>query len=310
MVKAFAEQADNLDYAYGFYLNNQWDLLDATMRKNFESTWPKSPSELDRHTCIHRLLYLGVVPLDPVGRNPTAKHEVWSRIFKKEEEFSQAAYWTMRDPRFIVMHKRIANQFIGLLRSHVEWIPALPMIYLRANGISIPESWRIPVGNIESLRDAYRQNFELSCQALHLVVRMQNISEGRSHEAIRNSGSPAGWAPRSLRTRDHVNNMNQFIKTNAATKEAYLNRTPALRHFWEAAFDRDVRNSIAHADFDYLAHAGVVTFKDGEIPYYVFVEALIRQVSLLFFWLDLCKLYKIYGSRWDEKNQKFLGLGA
>lgn len=114
--------------------------------------------------------------------------------------------------------------------------------------------------------------------------------------------------PRALRPQDLVNNLNQFTKSNAATKEAYLSRYSHLRYFWNAAFSRDVRNSIAHAEFDYIMHESIVKYKGREVPYYVFIEALIKQISLLIFWLDLCKLCKIYGSRWDPIGSKFLGL--
>lgn len=302
------EKVDPLEHAYGFYLKQKWDLLDRLMRKNFERAWPENPSFLDRHTAMHRFIFPYLVSLDPEGLYPQTKYEVWSRIFKNEAAFSECAHSVISNPEFEAMNRRVAEQFFNLLRANAEWLPALAIIHLRAKGRPVPTGWQVPVGRIDSLRDAYRQNFEVSCQILPLIIRMQNISERRDPESIKDPNDPNGWAPRILRAQDRVNNVNQYTKSRAATKEAYLNRHPRLRHYWNSSFSRDVRNSIAHAEFDYVMHDGIIAYKGREVPYYVFIEALIRQITLLAFWLDLCKLYKIYGSRWDFQNRVFLGL--
>jgi hypothetical protein len=307
-VRWFGERVDALEHAYGFYLRGKWDLLDSVMRRTFEGAWPDNPSTLDRHTLIHRILYTLLIHLDPTGAYPRAKHEVWSRSFKKPAEFSECAHSVISKPDFNATNRRVSEQFISLLRNQAEWLPTLAVAHLRADGKAVPPGWQVPVGRIDSLRDAYRQNFEVSCQMLPLVIRMQNISEGRDPEVIRDPGDSNAWTPRDLQPRDYVNNVNQYIKAKAATKEAYLNRHSRLRHYWNSAFSRDVRNSIAHAEFDYMMHDGLISYKSREVPYYVFIEALIKQITLLAFWLDLCKLFRIYGSRWDSRNGKFLGL--
>lgn len=304
----FAERVDPLEHAYGFYLKEKWGLLDSLMVRNFEDIWPEKPTALDRHTTIHRFLYLLVASMDPSDIHPRSKFETWSRIFKKEAEFSECAHSVISKPEFAALNKRVAEQFFSLLRNDAEWFPALAIVHLRAYGKRVPQDWRVPIGRIDSLRDGYRQNFEVSCQMLPFVIQMQNISEGRDPETIRDPSSMDGWAPRSLSSRDRVNNINQFVKANAATKEAYLNRHPSLRYYWNSSFSREVRNSIAHAEFDYSMHDGILSYKGREAPYYAFIEALIRQITLLAFWLDLCKVYKIYGSRWDSKNNVFRGL--
>ncbi|MFI1845971.1 hypothetical protein ACH439_28020 [Streptomyces microflavus] len=314
LVRSFAEKVDPLEHAYGFYLQERWDLLDSMMMRNFkedwpiEGSWPSNPSDLDRHTHIHRILSLLAAAMDPGGHKQRAKYELWSRTFEKQEEFSELSFRIISEPTFATVNRRISDQFFRMLRDASEWIPALAIAHLRANGGHIPGDWRVPLGRIDSLRDAYRQNFEVSCQMLPLVIRIQNMSEGRDDATIRDPTLPDGWAPRALRPQDLVNNLNQFTKSNAATKEAYLSRYSHLRYFWNAAFSRDVRNSIAHAEFDYITHESIVKYKGREVPYYVFIEALIKQISLLIFWLDLCKLCKIYGSRWDPIGSKFLGL--
>ncbi|MER7838278.1 hypothetical protein ABTY98_20895 [Streptomyces sp. NPDC096040] len=309
-VRLYGARVDGLEHAYGFYLRERWDLLDSVMRRNFEEAWPDNPSALDRHTKLHRLIYVLMFAMDPVGAYPRAKYELWSRTFKREAEFSQCAHSVISTAEFTSTNRRVAEQFLSLLRDYAEWLPTLAVAHLRAAGKSVPTDWRVPVGRIDSLRDAYRQNFEVSCQILPLVIRMQNIAEGREPEVLRDPQDANGWTPRVLQPRDYVNNINQYTKAKAATKEAYLNRHSALRYYWNSAFSRDVRNSIAHAEFDYVMHDGLITYKDREAPYYVFIEALIKQITLLAFWLDLCKLYKIYGSRWDPQGKTFLGLGG
>ncbi|MFI9112740.1 hypothetical protein [Streptomyces venezuelae] len=308
IVREFEERVDAIEHAYGFYLQERWDLLDSVMRRSFEDAWPKSPSVLDRHTYLHRILSVLAAALDPNGFYPRAKRELWSRTFGKEENFSELAFRVTTDSNFEVINRRLSDQLVRLLRDAADWIPALAIAHLRAGRMSIPEDWRVPLVRIDTLRDAYRQNFEVSCQMLPLVVRMQNMTEGRDIDVIRDPGLPGGWAPRTLLPRDLVNNVNQYTKAKASTKEAYLNRNSRLRHFWNSAFTRDVRNGIAHAEFDYVMHDGIVRYKDVEVPQYVFVEALIQQIALLVFWLDLCKLCKIYGSRWDPVRKNFLGL--
>ncbi|MFC8674165.1 hypothetical protein ACFUEN_16000 [Streptomyces griseorubiginosus] len=307
-VRWFGERVDALEHAYGFYLREKWDLLDSVMTRHFAEVWPDKPSALDRHTLIHRLLYMLVLAMDPKGMYPAAKYETWSRSFKKHAEFSECAHSIISQPDFNATRRRVFEQFIGLLRNYTEWMPTLAVTHLRAREKPIPEGWRVPLGRIDSLRDAYRQNFEVSCQMLPLIIRLQNIAEGRAPDVIRTPGITGEWEPRALQTKDYVNNINQYIKAKAATKEAYLNRHRLLRCYWNSAFSRDVRNSIAHAEFDYVMHDGIVTYKSRKVPYYVFIEALIKQVTLLAFWLDLCKLYAIYGSRWDAQNGKFMGL--
>ncbi|MFH8367410.1 hypothetical protein [Streptomyces sp. NPDC018031] len=315
LVRAFAEKADPLEHAYGFYLQERWDLLDSVMKRRFEEdwpieeSWPSGLSELGRHTQLHRIISLLAGAMDPAGHYSRARRELWSRVSRKRAEFSELAFGIISEPGFSTIHQRVADQFFGLLRDGSEWIPALAIAHLRASRIPVPGDWRVPIGRIDSLRDAYRQNFEVSCQMLPVVIRMQNMAEGRDDGTIRDPALSNGWAPRALRARDLVNNVQQFAKSKAATKEAYLCRYTHLRHFWHSAFSRDVRNSIAHAEFDYVMHDGLVRYKGREVPCHVFIEALVEQIVLLVLWLDLCKLCKVYGSRWDPAGRTFSGLG-
>lgn len=266
-VRWFGDRVDPLEHAYGFYLGEKWDLLDSVMKRNFEELWPENPSILDRHTALHRILYLPVFSLDPEGYYPKSKHDTWSRTFKKEAEFARCAHSIIAKPEFTAANRRVSEQFLNLLRSNQEWTPAMTVVHLRAIGTPIPHGWQFPAGRIDSLRDAYRQNFEVSCQMLPLVIRMQNIAEGRDPEIIRDPTDTQGWRPRNLDRRDQVNNLNQYTRAKAVTKEAYLDRHTLLRYHWNAAFNRDVRNSIAHAEFDYTMHDGMISYKGREVPF-------------------------------------------
>ncbi|MFC8519879.1 hypothetical protein [Streptomyces sp. NPDC057257] len=221
----FGERVDPLEHAYTFYLKEKWDLLDSVMSRNFDEFWPESPTTLDRHTFLHRFVFLLVACLDSRGVHPRAKYEVWSRTRRKEAEFSECAHSVISKPEFTAINRRIADQFFNLLRNNAEWFPTLAIVHLRARGKQIPQGWQVPVGRIDSLRDAYRQNFEVSCQMLPLVIRMQNIAEGRDPESIRDLADTGGWTPRGLSSRDLVNNINQYTRAKAATKEAYLSRS-------------------------------------------------------------------------------------
>jgi hypothetical protein len=307
-VREFEEKVDHLEHAYNFYLQSKWGLLDSVMGKRFEGMWPEESSVLERHTTLHRILQLLAASVEPEGVYFQAKCEIWSRIFKKEAEFAELAHGVISEPGFVATSRRVAEQLMTLLRDAAEWIPTLAISHLRAVNRSIPENWRVPLGRIDALRDAYRQNFEVGCQMLPLVIMLQNVAEGRDSRTIRDPSQSDGWAPRTLDARDLVNNINQYRKAKSATKEAYLNRHPVLRYYWNASFSRDVRNSIAHAEFDYVMHDGAIRYKGREVPYYVFVEALIKQISLLVFWLDFLKLHRVYGSRWDPVNKRFLGV--
>ncbi|MGW8351051.1 hypothetical protein [Streptomyces wedmorensis] len=308
IVRDFEEKVDPLEHAYGFYLQGKWELLDSVVKRHFSKAWPDDPTILDRHTYLHRILSWLQSAVEPAGQHVQAKREIWQKAGASEERFAKLAFSVISNPGFSVVNRRVSDQFFSLLRDGEEWVSALAIVHLRAAGKSIPAEWRIPPGRIGTLRDAYRQNFEVSCQMLPVVIRMQNMCEGRDPEVIRDPAISGGWAPRSLRPQELVNNMNQFSKVNAATKEAYLNRNSKLRSFWNSAFSRDVRNSIAHAEFDYVMHDGILEYKGRRVPFHVFVEALIKQIALLIFWLDLCKLCKIYGSRWDPATGSFLGL--
>ena len=70
------------------------------------------------------------------------------------------------------------------------------------------------------------------------------------------------------------------------------------------AFNRQIRNAIAHADADeVVAKAEITTGKGATLSYLEFVESLFKQLELLMLWLNLAKLFRVYdflASRGDE----------
>jgi len=62
------------------------------------------------------------------------------------------------------------------------------------------------------------------------------------------------------------------------------------------AFDRNIRNAIAHADVDEVVATGDIIVGNGEtVSYMSFVESVVEQLLLLLLWLNLAKLYRVYG---------------
>ena len=87
----------------------------------------------------------------------------------------------------------------------------------------------------------------------------------------------------------------QFKKLTAEAKEAFLDRFPVTEGYWLDAFDRSIRNAIAHADADEVVTAGEITTGKGTtLSYMKFVEAVAKQLQLILLWLNLTKLFRVY----------------
>ena len=136
------------------------------------------------------------------------------------------------------------------------WTPALPSLWVDRLGYKIPDEWRLPGDDFAILRGAYQQNFELSCQALSMLVATQNAADGRSATVIRLDTESSPWIPSKLPPNLRPRTLAQFKKLTAEAKEAFLDRFPVTEGYWLDAFDRSIRNAIAHADADEVVTAG------------------------------------------------------
>ncbi|MGW2415446.1 hypothetical protein ACWCV5_25120 [Streptomyces tubercidicus] len=293
--RALAGSLDDYQRVYGLHIRNQWDLVNSNIDRIFGG-WDEDSSAAKSMNFLHGALYLGISAIDPADRYPSVKREIWSRTFKNPAEFAEEARRAERCGELKKLQQRISDQFFFLVRHSDQWVAAVPIMYARFNRKVIPGDWRIPGDDFTSLRDAYRQNFELSCQALSLVVRMQNIAEGREADTIYtdNQGNP--WVPRNFPKVGKAKppkRIKQFERLNSATKELYLNRSSKLANLWDACFERSLRNAISHADADHDFGDGLIHTSKGVEAYHDFLVSVAWQVPLLTFWLDLIKLWRV-----------------
>jgi hypothetical protein len=291
-----AKEWSQLERAYQFYLAEDWSRLDNAMARLLEDSWPKQPDMVTRHDLIHRLLTVMIVPLDPMGFYGDAQKEVWQRA-----EPSQAFTDYIRQPsaqaEFVALQKRLFRQISHLIKIRDMWTPALPYLWLNRLGQSVPDEWRLPGDDFAVLRGAYQQNFELSCQALPMLVVTQNAADGRSATIISADGEASPWIPAGIPNKTKPpRTLAQFTKLNAESKQAFLDRFPATEAMWQDTFDRNVRNAIAHADTDEVIATGQITTGKGmTLTYLSFVESVAKQLELLLLWLNLAKLFRVYG---------------
>ncbi len=287
----------HLERAYQFYLTEDWGRFDGAMSRLMEEEWPDQPTMLIRHDLIHRLLTMLFLPLDPVGVYAEAKREIWGRA-KPSRELVSHLQKSHVQAKLVALQRRLFHQLNNLVETRQTWLPALAFLWLNRLGLDAPDHWRLPGEDFMILRDAYRQNFELSCQALELVVMAQNSSEGRPAETIHRDGERSPWIPGALSsTPTPPRTLAQFRRLSAEKKIAYLDRFPVTQAGWRDIFNRGLRNAIAHADADAVMSKGqIATGKGITVPYIRFVESVIKQLQMLLLWLDLAKLFRMYGT--------------
>jgi hypothetical protein len=176
------------------------------------------------------------------------------------------------------------------------WTPALPFLWANRLEYGIPNDWRLPGEDFAILGGAYQQNFELSCQALPMLIVAENAAGGRQATIIRVDGESDPWIPSNFPERAKLpRTLAQFKKLNAEAKETFLDQFSITESGWSDAFNRSIRNAIAHADADKVLKTGeIATGKGLSISYMSFVESIIKQLQLLVLWLNLAKLFRIY----------------
>jgi hypothetical protein len=182
-------------------------------------------------------------------------------------------------------------------------MPALPLLWLEMLNQPAPQEWRLAGADFPVLRGAYQQNFELSCQALPLLVAIQNAADGRPATRIQDDSQGSAWIPSGQPVSSKPpRTLDQFKRLNAEAKEAFLDQFPTTEANWVGMFDRGIRNAIAHADVDQVAATGeIVTGRGAVLAYMRFVESVAKQIQLLLLWLNLAKILRVYNLLADHK---------
>jgi hypothetical protein len=292
-----------LQRAYQFYLAEDWKRFDTAMARLLEENWPDDPSMVMRHDAIHRLLMAIVLPLDPEARYADMRKEIWERAQPSAELVS---YIKMNEVQegLRILQTRVFQQFAHLIEIRQMWMPALPVLWLGVLDRPIPKDWKLAGSDFPILRGAYQQNFELSCQALPLLVVIQNAAEGRLAASMQGGPKAPSWVPVKLSQNPKPpRTLAQFNKANAETKESFLERFPITEENWLDMFDRTIRNAIAHADVDEVAAKGkIVTGKGITLTYLEFVVSVCKQIQLLLLWLNLVKLFRVYNLLAGQKE--------
>ncbi|MEX5710564.1 hypothetical protein AB1484_20195 [Parafrankia sp. FMc6] len=297
-MKVFHGIVDNdwpkLERAFQFYLAENWPRFDMAISQILEEERPIDASVLMRYDLVHRLLAVTLLPLDPCSPYPELKEVIWQRAQPSPELIGYVRQPVVKK-ELISLQKRLFEQINHLILIRQAWTPALPLLWANRLGRPVPGDWRLPGEDFVVLRDAYRQNFELSCQALTMLVAIQNVVEGRSAATIRSDNEAAPWIPTDFSGKSAPRTLSQFRKLTAESKIAFLDRFPEVAAAWHESFDRNIRNAIAHADADIVVRSSeIATGKGMIIPYIKFVEAVIKQIQLLLLWLDLAKLFRVY----------------
>ncbi len=285
-----------LERAFQFYLAEDWKRLDTAMSRLLKDNWPEAPNMMVRHDLIHRLLTVIIVPLDLNGFYAGAQKEIWQRAQPSQELIDYLRQASVQ-AWLLSLQKRLFCQISYLIEIRNTWAPALPFLWLNRLGRDVPNDWRLPGDDFAILRGAYQQNFELSCQALPMLVVTQNAADGRPATIIHRDAEPSPWIPPKLpATSKPPRTLAQFKKLNAEAKEAFLDRFSVTEASWIDAFDRSIRNAIAHADTDEVVTTGEITTGKGiTLSYLRFVESVAKQLQLLLLWLNLVKLFRVYG---------------
>jgi hypothetical protein len=285
-----------LERAFQFYFAEDWPRFDTAMSRLLEGNWPETPDMVMRHDLIHRLLTVMIIPLEPTGQYLGMQMEIWQRAEPSQELIDYLRQASVQAD-ILALHKRIFRQISYLIEIRNTWTPVLPFLWLNRLGRDVPTEWRLPGDDFAILRGAYQQNFELSCQALPMLVVIQNAADGRSAEIIYREGEESPWIPARLPANSRPpRTLAQFKKLNAEAKEAFLDRFPTTEENWIDAFDRSIRNAIAHADVDEVVATGEITTGKGATQSYIeFVESVAKQLQLLLLWLNLAKLLRVCG---------------
>jgi hypothetical protein len=284
-----------LERAFQFYLNEDWSRFDKAMSRLLEEGWPDNPDMVQRHDIINRLLQVVILPLDRHGLYRDMQREVWGRAQPSRELLTHLRQQSVQAD-LLALQKRLFRQVAHMIEIRQMWLPVVPFLWLNRLGRSAPEEWRLPGDDFAILRGSYQQNFELSCQALPLLVATQNSADGRDAVNIRLDSDPSPWIPSTLpKSARPPQNLAQFGKLSSEAKEAFLDRFPVTEAGWVDAFDRRIRNAIAHADADAVIATGeIATSKGDALSYLTFVESIVKQLQLLVLWLNLAKLFRVY----------------
>ncbi|MEV6891008.1 hypothetical protein [Kribbella sp. NPDC051137] len=296
---SFADQAwPILERAYGFYLQEKWDLFDRAMAELLgKENWPDEVSMLRRYDVLHRVLSVGLLPLGPSGDYPVAKKEIWAVSRASIQSFGEYCA-AIDDSELAKLQRRLFDQIRRMMEHRAIWSPALALTYLDVLGRRIPNEWRLPGDDFHILRDAYRQNYEVCCQILWLVVAAKNTEEGRPAAEICSPDYSFGWVPQAEGGKKLPKTLAQYKKATSEVKELYLDKFPSTRDAWDAIFNRSIRNAIAHADADFVIETGMIaTGKGDDLSYMDFVKSTVgqMQMQMLMLFIDYVKLCRIYG---------------
>lgn len=286
----------DVERAYGYYLREDWTHFDGVMSKVLGPDWADPPTELDRHDRIHRLLSIILMPLAATASYPAMKEEVWATAQVDVGALRKFAQDPMNMADIKSVQRRIFDQIRRMIDIRDAWRPALGLAFLHESGKVLPERWRLPGDNFHLLRDAYRQNFELACQGLFMLVASKNTQDGRPAKVICAADYSAGWVPSWDKTSMLPRTVQQFKGKRAEIKELYLEGFPTVHEVWEDVFSRRLRNGIAHADIEFVTTSGMVLSDQDEFSYLDFVRATIAQLQLLMLLIDFAKLLRIYAS--------------
>ncbi len=284
-----------LERVFHFYLAEDWNRFDTAMSRLLKDAWPQEPDMVQRHDLIHRLLMVMILPLDPSGAYAAMQKEIWQRAQPSEELIKYLRQKSV-ESELLALQKRLFRQISHVIEIRTMWLPVLPFLWLNRMGDSASDKWRLPGDDFAILRGAYQQNYELSCQALSMLIIAQNAAEGRAATTISTEGQTSTWMPTKLPQGSRApRTLTQFKRLNAEAKEAFLDRFPATEASWHDTFDRSMRNAIAHADADEVVATGdIATGKGVTVPYLEFVESVTKQLQLLLLWLNLAKLFRVY----------------
>jgi hypothetical protein len=286
-----------LERAFEFYFSENWDRFDKTMAQILEEQWPQVPNMVTRHDLIHRLLTSMIISLDPMSSYGDVQNEIWRRA-QPSQELVDYVQQEQAQSGFTAIQKRLFRQIEHIVSIRHMWMPVLAYLWLKRRGRDVPDGWRLPGNDFAILRGVYQQNLELSCQALPMLIATQNAADGRPATLLCVDSIPSVWRPPKLSEKTRSpRTLAEFSKARAEIKEAFLDQFPLTEASWFEAFDRRVRNAIAHADTDEVVSTEAIMMgKHTTLSYMDFVETIPKQLQLLLLWLNLAKLFRVYAA--------------